>query len=100
MEAQGPLADPDGELRVTGPFRISRHPNNATALGGFLQPRMTVNRATLATLSCAYAVVGSLHEERRLRRRHGEAYDRYRAAVPFLLGPPRSATGARGRRAR
>jgi protein-S-isoprenylcysteine O-methyltransferase Ste14 len=35
-------------------------------------------------------VLGSLHEERRLRAAYSGAYERYRRAVPFLFpGPPR-----------
>jgi protein-S-isoprenylcysteine O-methyltransferase Ste14 len=37
-----------------------------------------------------YVVLGSLHEEHRLRAAYGAAYERYRRAVPFLVpGHPR-----------
>jgi methanethiol S-methyltransferase len=89
-EAQGPAIGPDGEMRVRGPFRYTRHPANwGPLLAVLLFPRMTVNRAALAVASVAYLVLGSLHEERRLLAAHGEAYRRYRARVPFLLGPTR-----------
>jgi uncharacterized membrane protein len=79
-EAQGPVPDADGEMRVVGPFRFMRHPANWGPLPTVLLfPHMTINRAVLAVLSVAYLVVGSLHEERRLRAAYGEAYARYRA---------------------
>jgi protein-S-isoprenylcysteine O-methyltransferase Ste14 len=74
-----------------GAFRFSRHPGNLGAFGFFLfMPRMTANRAVLLVLVCLYVVLGSLHEERRLRSAYGVAYERYRRAVPFLVpGRPR-----------
>jgi uncharacterized membrane protein len=85
-EAQGPPPGPDGRPRPDGPFRFVRHPDNLPLLLLFsLFPRMTVNRATLAALTAVYAVLGSLHEDRRLRARFGPAFRRYEEAVPFLL---------------
>jgi hypothetical protein len=87
-EAQGPPLGPDGELRLDGPFRFTRHPANWGPLPAVLLfPHMTVNRAVLAALSVAYLVLGSVHEELRLRAAYGDAYDRYRARVPFLVPP-------------
>jgi protein-S-isoprenylcysteine O-methyltransferase Ste14 len=88
-EAQGPPAAADGEMDSSGAFRFTRHPGNLGAMGFFLLwPRMTVNRATLAALVALYVVVGSMHEERRLRMAYGEAFDRYRRSVPFLIPRP------------
>ena len=85
-EAQGPPPGGDGEMRSVGPFRFTRHPANWGPLPiVLLFPRMTVNRATLAALSVAYLLLGSVHEEVRLRSAYGAAYDRYRRSVPFLL---------------
>ena len=90
-EAQGPPLGSDDEVVKAGAFRFSRHPGNLGALGFFLfLPRMTANRAVLLVLAGLYVVLGSLHEEHRLRAAHGAAYERYRRAVPFLIpGRPR-----------
>ena len=90
-EAQGPPLGSDDEVVKAGAFRFSRHPGNLGALGFFLfLPRMTANRAILLVLVGLYVVLGSLHEEHRLRAAYGAAYERYRRAVPFLVpGRPR-----------
>jgi protein-S-isoprenylcysteine O-methyltransferase Ste14 len=90
-EAQGPPLDSHDEVVKAGAFRFSRHPGNLGALGFFLfLPRMTANRAVLLVLVGLYVVLGSLHEEHRLRAAYGDAYERYRRAVPFLVpGRPR-----------
>jgi protein-S-isoprenylcysteine O-methyltransferase Ste14 len=90
-EAQGPpLGSDDEEVVKAGAFRFSRHPGNLGALGFFLfLPRMTANRAVLLALVALYVVLGSLHEEHRLRAAYGAAYERYRRTVPFLV-PGRS----------
>jgi hypothetical protein len=84
--AQGPALAPDGSIAVRGPFRFMRHPGNLSfALLFALEPHMTVNRAVIAVLAAVYAMIGSYHEELRLRHAYGTAYDRYRREVPFLL---------------
>jgi protein-S-isoprenylcysteine O-methyltransferase Ste14 len=89
-EAQGPPLGSDEGMVKAGAFRFSRHPGNLGALGFFLfLPRMTANRAVLSALVGLYVVLGSLHEEHRLRAAYGAAYERYRRAVPFLV-PGRS----------
>jgi protein-S-isoprenylcysteine O-methyltransferase Ste14 len=90
-EAQGPPLDSHDEVVKAGAFRFSRHPGNLGALGFFLfMPRMTANRAVMLALVGLYVVLGSMHEEHRLRTAYGAAYERYRRAVPFLLsGRPR-----------
>ena len=85
-EAQGPPVGSDDQMLRAGAFRFSRHPGNLGALGFFLfLPRMTANRAVLVVLVALYVVLGSMHEEYRLRVAYGAAYERYRRAVPFLM---------------
>jgi methanethiol S-methyltransferase len=85
-EAQGPPLGADGQMVTAQPFRLTRHPSNLGALGVFLLfPRMTINRLTLLVLVALYVILGSLHEERRLRVAYGEPFERYRRGVPFLI---------------
>ena len=85
-EAQGPTIGVDGRMVTDQPFRFTRHPSNLGALGVFLLfPRITVNRVTLTALIALYAILGSLHEERRLRIAYGEPFEQYRREVPFFI---------------
>src|SRR5215218_6009326 len=90
-EAQGPPVGADDEVLRSRAFRFTRHPGNLGALGFFLfLPRMTANRAVIVALVALYVVLGSMHEEYRLRVAYRAAYERYRRAVPFLVpGRPR-----------
>jgi hypothetical protein len=85
-EAQGPPLGVDGRMTTAQAFRFTRHPSNLGALGVFLFfPRITANRVTLATLVALYTVLGSLHEERRLRLAYGEPFEQYQREVPFFI---------------
>ncbi len=89
-EAQGPPINVvDGEVVEERAFRFTRHPGNLGAMGFFLLlPRMTTNRAILTALVALYVVLGSIHEEYRLRAAYGGAYERYRRMVAFLIPQP------------
>lgn len=87
-EAQGPALDSDGELSSRTVFGVTRHPNNWFPTSIFLlEPRMTDKRAVFCALVALHGVVGSVHEEYRLRKQYGDAaYDRYTKKAPFLFG--------------
>lgn len=84
-EAQGPVLAADGEMRVAGPFRITRHPLNLAPVPVFwLAPHLTTRRLAFNLAATAYLVLGSLHEESRLYSAYGAAYARYmESGVPF-----------------
>ncbi|MGV3531465.1 MAG: methyltransferase family protein [Chthoniobacteraceae bacterium] len=85
-EAQGPPRARDGQPDARGPFRFIRHPDNLpiiTLLWSF--PRMTANRAIIALISSVYAVLGSWHEDARLRRAYGASFDRYARTTPLFI---------------
>ena len=93
-EAQGPALDGEGLTHDAGPFAWSRHPLNFAPLPVFwLWPRMTTNLLAFNTAATLYLVVGSLHEEARLREALGGDYDAYLSSgVPFYVpAPARSA---------
>ncbi len=93
-EAQGPALDAQGLRHGAGPFAWSRHPLNFAPLPVFwLQPAMTTNLLAFNLAATVYLVVGSLHEEARLREAYGEAYAHYqRSGVAFYVpGPGRKA---------
>ena len=85
-EAQGPPPDARGQPVLSGPFRAIRHPDNLF-FGLFLWalPRMSVNRLTLALLSTIYAVLGSWHEDARLRLAYGAPFARYQRDTPLFI---------------
>lgn len=86
-EAQGPSLDEAGRLHVDGPFRWMRHPLNfAPLLVFWLNPVMTVKLAAFNLAASLYLVLGSVHEEVRLRAAYGKEYEYYeRSGVPFYL---------------
>ncbi len=74
-EAQGPALGVQGAMRVRGPFRLSRHPLNLAPLPVlWLNPRMTTNLLAFNLLATVYLVLGSRHEEHRLRQAYGNPY--------------------------
>lgn len=98
-EAQGPALDDEGRRHAAGPFAWSRHPLNFAPLPIFwLWPRMTTNLLAFNAAATIYLVVGSLHEEARLREAYGDGYDAYlNSGVPFYIpAPARSALDPTG----
>jgi protein-S-isoprenylcysteine O-methyltransferase Ste14 len=85
-EAQGPALDAEGLARGPGPFAWSRHPLNLAFVPIFwLWPRMTTNLLAFNAAATVYLVVGSVHEEVRLRKAYGRPYVAYRrSGVPFF----------------
>lgn len=86
-EAQGPALEKGGELQSRSVFGVTRHPNNWFPTSIFLlEPRMTDKRAAFCALVALHGLVGSVHEEYRLRKAYGDpAYDRYTKKAPFLF---------------
>jgi len=85
-EAQGPPPEDGGELSQRSFFGFTRHPNNWFPTVFFLlEPRMTDKRAMYTMLMTIHVLLGSVHEESRLRGRYGAAYDRYKETAPFLV---------------
>lgn len=84
--AQGPELADDGRLNTGGPYRWSRHPLNFSGVPLFwLTPHMTTRRLVFNAIGTAYLILGSLHEEARLRVAYGNAYERYlQNRVPFF----------------
>jgi protein-S-isoprenylcysteine O-methyltransferase Ste14 len=89
-EAQGPALNDKGALRIKGPFRYNRHPLNlAPLIILWLNPRQTTNLVAYNAVSTIYLILGSLHEESRLRAAYGDAYRQYeKGPVPFYLPKP------------
>jgi protein-S-isoprenylcysteine O-methyltransferase Ste14 len=90
--AQGPEADiVTGSLTTGGPFRASRHPLNFSAVPLFwLTPKLSMGRLAFNVVATLYLVLGSLHEELRLRQAYGRDYRTYvRSGAAFFLPRPR-----------
>jgi hypothetical protein len=89
-EAQGPALDDEGRRHAAGPFAWSRHPLNFAPLPIFwLMPRMTTSLLAFKTAATIYLVIGSLHEETRLREAFGDDYDAYLdSGIPLLRPGP------------
>ncbi len=90
-EAQGPALDHNGKLHVAGPFTVTRHPLNVAPVPIFwLWPRMTTNLFAFNTIATLYLILGSRHEEARLRAAYAAQYEAYQqSGIPFYgIGVP------------
>jgi hypothetical protein len=86
-EGQGPILESPDRMKITGPFRLSRHPLNFGMIPLiWLMPRMTVNLAAFNVLTTVYLILGSLHEEKRFVETYGRAYIDYRrSGINFFV---------------
>jgi protein-S-isoprenylcysteine O-methyltransferase Ste14 len=85
-----PLISPVGadapQLVITGLYRFVRHPlYTAGLLFMWASPVMTTNLLALYFGLTVYIVIGTLHEEYRLRREFGESYRAYCQRTPMLI---------------
>jgi len=98
-----PEAPEDEGLRLDGPHRVVRHPFYASGLMIVWGLALSPFGLATALWASAYLVIGGLIEERRLLKRYGDAYARYRRRIPgFVPAPllgraplPRDAAAAR-----
>ncbi len=76
----------DGELIVQGVYCRVRNPLFLLALIFlWLSPIMTENLLTLYLLATVYFYLGSIHEERMLAEKFGDAYRDYQRQVPRIV---------------
>lgn len=88
-----PLPLPEPPLVVRGMYRLTRHPLYFfSLLVIWPMPVMTLNTLLFNTGATLYLTAGSLIEEQRLLRRHGEAYRAYREQTSWLLPLPAPGT--------
>lgn len=73
-------------LPTGGLFRIIRHPIYvAFALTLWTVPVWTPDQLALAATLTAYCLLAPKLKERRLQKRYGDHYDRYRQSVPYAI---------------
>jgi hypothetical protein len=81
-----PPGEMGGGARPSGVSGWCRHPLNFFPIPLlWLNPRMGSRLAAFNAVATAYFWLGSLHSDRRLRRQHGEAYERYARRVPLWV---------------
>jgi methanethiol S-methyltransferase len=80
--------EPTPVLAASGAYARMRHPMNVAGIVIiWARPLDAADLVTNVVLT-AYMILGSIHEERRLRRQFGEAYRDYAAKVPAAPGLP------------
>jgi hypothetical protein len=86
-EGQGPILENPDKMKITGPFRFSRHPLNFGMIPViWLMPRMTINLAAFNVVTTVYLIVGSIHEEKRFVETYGRAYiDYQQSEINFFV---------------
>ena len=89
-QVTGPPATAAPRLVITGLYRFARHPLYTAGLAFiWATPLMNTNLLAFYAGLTIYIVIGTLHEEYRLRREFGEAYEAYCRRVPMLIPLPR-----------
>ena len=74
------------EMPTSGLFRLIRQPIYvAFALTLWTPPVWTPDQLVLASAFTAYCLLAPRLKERRFAARYGARFDRYRAAVPYIL---------------
>lgn len=76
--------DPPPVLITVGAYAHLRHPMHLAALIVVWARSQGPTDLVVSLLLTAYLALGTWHEERRLRRRFGEAYRAYAQGVPLL----------------
>lgn len=73
-------------LITSGVYGVVRHPLYLAGMLIFtLNPHITVNSLTVTVLADLYFIIGSLIEERRLKKRFGKEYEDYMKRVPAFM---------------
>lgn len=78
--------DTESRLVISGLYRWVRHPLYSAGLVFlWLTPLMSLNTLAFNLSLTIYIIIGALHEESRLLKEFGEAYQTYRECVPMLI---------------
>jgi protein-S-isoprenylcysteine O-methyltransferase Ste14 len=89
LDLEDTPSEPESPALVfAGPFGVIRHPQTLAlllCLGGAALRWPRPGLWVLALLAATAALALAASEEPRMERRFGEAFQRYRRAVPFLL---------------
>jgi protein-S-isoprenylcysteine O-methyltransferase Ste14 len=84
---------PTEELVITGPYRWVRNPMYLAVVAAIIGQALLLRQVSLliygAVVAAAFFTFVKSYEERVLSERYGEAYRRYRAAVPGWIPRPR-----------
>ena len=84
---------PTEELVITGPYRWVRNPMYLAVVAAIIGQALLLRQVSLliyaGVVAAAFLTFVKLYEERVLSERFGEAYRRYRAAVPGWIPRPR-----------